>query len=144
MEIAGFIIALIAILFALFTYRKHDLKLKEQASLLNKYKLKKIETEKEKEKKAVIEAKIIKENKGKRIIKVYNKGKSIAEDVNVLIPKIKGLYIIKNPCPIDIRPQNAIDIIINISTSVPDKIKIKFEWQDNFKDSNRDYQMIQL
>jgi len=144
MEIAGFVISLIAILFALFTYIKHDLKLKKQASLLNKYNIEKIETEKEKEKRAVIEANIIKGNQGKRIIKVYNKGKSIAKDVKVSIPKIKGIHIIKNTCPMEIRTQNGIDIIINISVGVPDKIKIEFEWQDNFEDSNSDYQMIQL
>ena len=90
MEIAGLIISLIAISLALFTYFKHDITIKQQAKLLNKYQLEKIKVDKEDEKKALIEANVIKADKGKRIIKVYNKGKSTAKQVNVIIPDING------------------------------------------------------
>lgn len=145
MEIVAIIISLLALSLAVFTYFKHDLKIKQQAALLNKYQLEKIENEKEEEKRAVIEANIVKaNNKGTRIIKVYNKGKSIAKKVNVIIPDIEGFQVINNPCPIDIRPQNGIDISSVVSMEAPDKIIIEFEWQDNFKDSNNDSQTIQL
>lgn len=37
MEIVGLIISVIAILLSLFTYFKHDRKIKEQSKLLNEY-----------------------------------------------------------------------------------------------------------
>jgi hypothetical protein len=81
---------------------------------------------------------------GKRIIKVYNKGKAIANRVIVVFPESDGFQILSNPCPIDIRPHNGIDIFLVVFNNVPDKINIQFEWEDNFKDRNSDSQTIQL
>ncbi len=39
METASFIISLLAISLALFTYIKHDLKIKKQSELINNYQL---------------------------------------------------------------------------------------------------------
>jgi hypothetical protein len=144
MEIIGIVISLIALSLTLFTYFKHDLKIKQQAALLNKYQLEKNDNEKEEQKRAIIETKVIKADKGTRILKVYNRGKSTAKQVNVIIPDVKGLRIFNNPCPIDIRPQNRIDISLAVTLEGPDKINIEFEWKDNFKVNNTDSQTIQL
>lgn len=144
MEIAGIIIALLALTLSLFTYIKHDLKIKKQDALLKNYQLEKIKVEKEQEQKAIIEANVVTDHKGRKIIKVYNKGKSIAKDVNVILPQNEDFEAINNPCPIDIKPQNGIEIILIVFNSCPDKVKINFEWKDNFKDKNVDCQMIQL
>lgn len=144
MAIIGIVISLIALMFSLFTYFKHDLKIKQQSALLNKYQLEKIDKEKEEQKKAIIEANLIIGSTGSRILKVYNKGKSTAKKVNIKIPDTEGLQAINNPCPIDIRPQNGIDIMLAFTLETPDKINIEFEWQDNFKDINTDFQTIQL
>lgn len=144
MEIAGIIIALFALTLSLFTYIKHDLKIKKQDALLNSYQLEKIKVEKEQEQKAIIEANVVTDHKGRKIIKVYNKGKTTAKDVNVILPQNEGFNAINNPCPIDIKPQNGIEIILIVFYGCPDKVKITFEWKDNFKDNNVDYQMIQL
>lgn len=118
MEIAGLVISIIALLLALFTYFKHDLKIK-------KHQIEKIEKEKTGEKKAVIEANVIKGNKGKRQLKIYNKGKSIAKNVTVTILNIDGFRVIDNPCPIDIKPQNGIEISLILFMDSPDKIDIE-------------------
>jgi hypothetical protein len=144
MEIVGLVISILALLLALFTYFKHDLKIKQQASLLNKYQLEKIEKEKEEDRKAIIEANVINGDKGKKTIKIYNKGKSVAKNVNVEIPDIDGFQVVNNPCPIDIRPQNGIDIILVAFIGRPNKVEIEFEWSDDFNASNRDKQTIQL
>ena len=144
MEIAGIVISLFALFLATFTYFKHDLKIKQQAALLNKYQLEKIETEKEEGKRAIIEATVIKADKGKRIIKVYNKGKSSAKEVNVKIPELKGFMVMRNPCPIEIRPQNGIEIPIIVFMGCPDKIDLEFEWSDDFNALNKDRQTIQI
>ena len=144
MDIAGIAISLIALTLSLFTYFKHDLKIKKQDTLLKSYQLEKIKVEKEQEQKAIIEANVVTDHKGRRIVKVYNKGKSIAKGVNVIFPQNDGFEAINNPCPIDIKPQNGIEIILIVFNTCPDKVKINFEWSDNYKDKNVDYQMIQL
>jgi hypothetical protein len=138
---------------AFLSYLKHEIKerallnkeIKQQAKLLKQYNLEKIEKEKEEEKKAKIEAFVVKEYKGTRKIKIYNKGKSIAKNLNVNIPKHDGYHVFTNPCPFDIRPQNSIEIKLGALTeNHPDKIKIDFEWSDDYKDKNRESQMIQI
>ena len=144
MEIIGIIISIFALAFATLTYFKHDLKIKKQDAIINSYQIEKIKLEKEQEKKAIIEANVISHTKGKRIIKIYNKGKSIAKNVTVNIPENDGYSILKNPCPIDIKPLNSIEIIIIVFNNDPDKIEIDFEWKDDFNDKNKDSQTIQI
>ena len=144
MEIAGLVISIIAFLLALFTYFKHDLKIKKQAALINKYKIEKIEKEKTGEKKAIIEADVVKGNKGTRQLMIYNKGKSIVKNVIVTIPNMDGFQVTNNPCPINIKPQNGIEISLIVFIGSPDKIDIDYEWSDDFSDKNNDKQTIQL
>jgi len=147
MAIAGLVISCFALLWGLFTYFKHDKKIKSQDEKIKQYKLELIEKQKENEKKAIIEAYIIKGESYKRIIKVYNKGKAIAKNVNVILPEINNFHVSHNPCPIDIRPQNNIDIEIRAFMSkdnINSKIDIEFEWSDDFCELNTDRQTIQL
>ncbi|HCC85082.1 MAG TPA: hypothetical protein DEQ06_00545 [Porphyromonadaceae bacterium] len=147
MAIAGLVISCFALLWGLFTYFKHDKKIKSQDEKIKQYKLELIEKQKENEKKAIIEAYIIKGESYKRIIKVYNKGKAIAKNVNVILPEISNFHVSHNPCPIDIRPQNNIDIEIRAFMSkdnINSKIDIEFEWSDDFCELNTDRQTIQL
>lgn len=88
MDLAGLVISCLALLGGVFTYCKHDKKIKSQDEKINQYKLELIKKQKVDEKKAIIEAHIIKGDRYKRIIKVYNKGKAIARNVNVIIPEM--------------------------------------------------------
>ncbi len=144
MEIVGLIISVIAILLSLFTYFKHDRKIKEQSKLLNEYNIEKITKERIDSQKAIIEANVISGEKGTRIIKVYNKGKSLAKNVNVIFPDVKGFDVFINPCPIDIRPQNGIEIKIALYMSGPEKIDLTFEWTDDYKEKNIGFQTVQI
>ncbi|TCN72054.1 hypothetical protein [Acetobacteroides hydrogenigenes] len=145
MDTLAITISSAALAFSIFTYLKHDKKIKQQSSLLNKYHLEKIEKEKEEEKKAIIEANVISGQNGSRIVKVYNKGKSIAKNLNVKIPQNDSYHIFINPCPIDVRPQNGIDIRLGALTeNHPDKIEIEFEWSDDYSKHNNGKQMIQI
>lgn len=144
MQLAAILISLSAISLSLYTYFKHDRLIKNQAVLLNKYQIERIEKDKENERKAVIEANVYRLDGGKSILKVYNKGKSLAKQVNVKFPEIKGFQIMNNPCPIDIRPQIGVDITLILYTNSPDKIIIQFEWDDEFKANNSDSQTVQL
>jgi len=144
MEIVGLIISIVAILFSLITYFVNDNKIKRQERALNEYQLNKIAEEKEKSKKAIVEANITNYKKGEKLIKVYNKGMSIARNVKVLIPETNGVQVYEYPCPIDILPNNGIDIRLMLFIGHPNKIEISFTWNDDFKDNNKFSQMIQL
>lgn len=145
MDILAIAISALALIFSGFTYLRHDKKIKQQSSILNKYHLEKIEKEKIDEKKAIIEANVMSGQKNSRIIKVYNKGKSIARNVIVKIPESNEYHVFKNPSPIDIRPQNGIEIKLGaFIESHLDKIEIEFEWSDDFKEKNTATQMIPI
>ncbi|HBF95327.1 MAG TPA: hypothetical protein DDW66_03395 [Porphyromonadaceae bacterium] len=147
MAVAGFIISCLALLWGVFTYCKHDKKIKSQDEKINQYKLELIEKQKIDEKKAIIEAIIIKGESHKRIIKVYNKGKAIAKNVKIIIPELDNYHVSSYPCPIDIRPQHSIEIEIRAfmrKDSSNSKIDIEFEWSDDFCEFNTDRQTIQL
>ncbi len=144
MEIIGLIISVTAILFSLFTYLKHDRKINEQSKILNEYNIERINKEFIEAKKSIIEAYVINGDKGERVIKIYNKGRAIAKNVNIVMPESNGYKVYKNPCPIDIRPQNSIEIKLTRFSGGPGKIDLTFEWTDDYKENNLDKQTIQL
>lgn len=144
LQIFTIILSFSAFCLSLYTYFKHDAKLKKQTSLINSFQLEKFNKEKDSDKKAMVEANIVKQRLGKRVIKVYNKGKSTAKNVQVKIQDLEGVEIINNPFPIDIKPQNSYEIDMFLTNEAPDTIRIEFEWQDEFAEKNSDYQILQL
>ena len=144
MAIAGLLISLLALGFSIFTYIKHDSKIKKQSALINEYEIEKIKDEKIRSKKAIIEGNLIKNNKGNRILKIYNRGKSVAKDVTVNIPDTKGIMIGSNPTPIEIRPQQGIEIDFFVTMGAPDLLTIEYYWKDDFSSDNSDTQTVQL
>jgi hypothetical protein len=145
LQIISIIVSISALALALFTYFKHDSKLKKQSALINKFQLDKFNKEKEDEKKAKVEVNIINKNRGGgKTIKVFNKGKATAKNVNVLVPNIEGIQFIQNPFPVDIKPQASFEIILFLSIEAPDTFRLEYKWQDEFSDTNTDYQILQL
>lgn len=144
MDIIAIIISIVAFLFTLFTYIIHDVKLKKQDALINKYKLEKINLEKEESKKAIVEANIIKEPKGKRIVKVYNKGRSVARNVKINIVNDNEITYNSIPCPKEIRPQHAVEFVVYLALGSADTLVLEFEWEDNFSEKNKDSQTLFL
>ncbi len=143
-QCAPIIISLLAFGFSLFTYRKHDKKIKDQTKLINDFTLEKLTKEKELEKKAIVEANDERYDKGKRIIKIYNRGRATAKNVRVSFPDDPNVSISNYPSPIDIKPQNSIEIIITIYIGSPDTIQVNYEWEDGIKLDNRDTHIVQL
>ncbi|OEY71714.1 hypothetical protein [Salegentibacter salarius] len=144
MAIAGLLISLLALGFSLFTYIKHDSKIKKQSALINEYEIEKIKDEKIKSKKAIIEGNVVKDNKGNRNLKIYNRGKSVAKDVTVKIPDVKGIMKGSNPTPIEIRPQQGIEIDFFVTMGAPDLLTVEYYWKDDFSSDNSDTQTFQL
>ncbi len=143
-QIIPIVISSSALLLSLYTYFRHDAKIKNQSALINQFQLEKLRKETDSEKKANIEANVINKEKGKRIIKVYNKGKATAKNVIVTFPGEPDVMITEYPSSIDIRPQNSMEIYVHTFIGSPDTMQIDFEWQDNFKLDNKDSQTIQI
>ncbi len=144
MEIAGIVISILALSLSAFTYFNHDRKIKKQQKLINAYQIEKVEKEKIESLRAILEAKVLKKRDGLNGIIICNTGKSIARSVNVTIPENELYEVMNNPCPIDLRPQQSIEITIALVDNFPDKIELKFEWKDEFREVNIESQVIQL
>ncbi len=144
LEILSVLIALAALSFSIITYFLHDSKINKQSLLINQFQLEKFINEKEVEKKAYVETHIIKQARGKRTLKIYNTGKSIAENVVIEIPDLNGLHVLTNPCPIEIRPKSSIAIEFIITKGAPDMVVINVSWKDEFNSSNIYSQKILL
>lgn len=142
MEYLGLAFSLLAILFSLYTYYKHDAKIKEQSRLLNDFQIEKFKEEKSR--KAFINADVIPGSKGSMRIRIYNTGQATARNVYVNIPEVTGIVHCSNPTPLDIRSNQGIYLDLLLSTAAPDFISIGFTWEDDFSKENKDSQTIQL
>lgn len=144
LQIISISLSFLALCLSLYTYFKHDAKLKKQNALINQLQLEKLNKEKENAKRAVVEANVINKEKGERLVKVYNKGKTTARNVIIKFPEEAKVFISDYPSPIDIRPQNSIEIVLHTFKESPDVLKLDFEWNDDFKEKNVDSQIIQI
>lgn len=143
-QVIPIVISVISLLLSLYTYFRHDAKIKKQNALINQFQLEKLKKENESEKKAIIEAHVINKESGTRIIKVYNKGKSTAKNVVVTFPGEPNVMISEYPTSIAIKPQNSIEIYVHTFKGSPNILQIDFEWQDNLRSDNYDSQTIQI
>lgn len=144
MAIAGLVISILAILFTLYTYCKHDKKIKDQTKLINDYQLQKIEKESIEEKKAKIKTEIEVVDNGNKILVISNVGKSIAKDLDVTFSENEDLYVLDNPCPINLNPTNNIRISMLISEFCSNKQDITIKWKDDFSEKNNETQTLQI
>lgn len=143
-ECAPIIISVLALGFSLYTHFKYDDKIKKQNALINKFTLEKLKKEVELEKKAIIEVNVLRGDKSKITLKVYNKGRAIAKNVRVTFPGDPNVHIREYLSPVDINPQNSMEIFLTVFMGSPSTLQIDFEWEDGFKLDNRGSQVIQL
>lgn len=87
MEIAGFIIAVLSLVLSGYLYFRFDRKLKKQETLLNDFQLKAFEEEERLSKTADVSLNLynISDNHVVYKIKVFNRGKADATNINVVI-----------------------------------------------------------
>ena len=134
MELYSLVISVLALIASVFTYLRHDKKLKEQECRINEYQLKQIEKEDLESKKAAIRGNIVKGLKGGRTLKVYNSGRATARnirveglDVNGLIHRADELF------PYELmNPQDYTEVTIQLVVGCPSTIKLKYIWDDEF------------
>lgn len=146
MERLSLIISIAAILWSLITYFVHDRKIKQQEARINEYQLEKIKNEEEENKKALICGNIVKGSDELRILKIYNKGKATARNVDIqsLEPAIiRREYNNDLPCEL-IQPQDYIEFRFYAGHIPETKVKITFTWDDDFKSENERTQILPL
>lgn len=147
MDYISFGLSILALSGTIYTYLKHDKKLKSQESRLNEYQLKKIGVEEIENKKALIKGNLLKGDKGKRTLKVFNSGKAIAHNIRFeVIEGEDGFLFVNNEIfPFEfLNPQDGTEIIFHVHMDSPDKIKVKFFWDDSFKKDNEFIQVFSI
>lgn len=144
--IAAFVVSLGALVFSAYTYSKHDKKIKAQEQIINDYQINKIAKENEESKKASIRGNIIKGDKGKRTLKVYNCGKATARDIRVEGLDIGSLAVMRNDMfPYELmNPQDYTEVVIWVVKGSPSTIKLKYVWDDDFGQNNEFEQVLTL
>lgn len=145
MEIISLIVAILAFVFSAITYLVHDSKLKKQEGLLNNYQLQKFEEEKIDSQKAIIRANVIKGDKGKVTIKVFNAGKAKAKSIDVKLLGNGAFHVGRNPFPFEfLNPQEGTEMLLFLFVGSPNKLLIELSWQDDFNLHNTHQQMLTL
>ena len=146
MELYSLIISVLALIASVFTYLRHDKKLKEQERRINEYQLKQIEKEDLESKKAAIRGNIVKGLKSGRTLKVYNSGRATARnirvgglDVNGLIHRADELF------PYELmNPQDYTEVTIHLVVGCPSTIKLKYIWDDEYGNNNEFEQVLTI
>lgn len=146
MELYSLIISVLALIASIFTYFKHDKKLKEQERKINDYQLKQIEKEDLESKKAAIRGNIVKGLKGGRILKVYNSGRATARNIRVEGLDVNGLFHRADKLfPYELmNPQDYTEVTIHLMMSCPSTIKLKYIWDDEFGNNNKFEQVLTI
>ena len=145
MELASLILSIIALLGSLATYIVHDRKIKKQEAKINEYQLARFKEEEEDSKKAQICGNIIKYDKGKRVLKVYNKGKSPAKNIRIEGIDENMYFDGAELLPFGLlNPQEAFELTFNIYNISQRILKITILWDDLSQNDNTFTQQLSL
>ena len=145
MDIISIVLSAFAIVLTIIMYFKHDKRLKKQEEKLNAYQLKKIDEEESENKKALIKGNIVKGNKGSRVLKIFNSGKSVARNIRVeYLGDMEHIFSNDDHFPYELlNPQDGSEIFLLLLEGAS-KLHVKFIWDDDFKKDNEFIQMLTL
>lgn len=140
------LLSILALIASVFTYFKHDKKLKEQERKINEYQLKQIEKENLENKKAAIRGNIVKGLKGGRTLKVYNSGRATARNIRVEGLDVNGvIHRGGDIFPYELmNPQDYTELTIHLVMGCPSTLKLKYIWDDEFGLNNEFEQILTL
>lgn len=106
-------------------------KLNEYELALKKYELEKIQAEKNEEKKANVDVRIIKISKGQYRLKVWNSGNATAYNIDVSIPGEHGIIIMKQKIPFEyLEPDDGFEEIVVVYSNATSKFNVVSKWED--------------
>ena len=146
MELYSLIISVLALIASVFTYLRHDKKLKEQERRINEYQLKQIEKENLENKKAAIRGNIVKGLKGGRTLKIFNSGRATAGNIRIDGLDVDGVfYMPQDLFPYELmNPQDYAELTLHLTYGCPSTIKLKYIWDDEFSDNNEFEQVLTI
>ena len=146
MELYSLVISVLALIASVFTYLRHDKKLKEQERRINEYQLKQIEKEDLESKKAAIRGNIVKGLKGGRTLKVYNSGRATARNIRVEGLDVNGvIHRGGDIFPYELmNPQDYTELTIHLVMGCPSTLKLKYIWDDEFGLNNEFEQVLTI
>ena len=146
MELYSLIISVLALITSVFTYLRHDKKLKEQERRINEYQLKQIEKENLENKKAAIRGNIVKGLKGGRTLKVYNSGRATARNIRVEGLDVNGIFYMRRDIfPYELmNPQDYTELTMHLTCGCPSTIKLKYIWDDEYGNNNEFEQVLTI
>lgn len=134
------VVALLALLFSVYTFRRTHNLAEKQADLiedqkrLNQLWLAKEETEAENTKGADVSANLIRLGKGARV-KIFNKGKSEARNIRILDVEQCAVLVktdAESKFPLErLEAQQGVDLIASIHLGSPSKVPLTLAWDDN-------------
>lgn len=136
MEVASLIISMLAMGFTLYTYFRHDSKLKNQATLINQYQINKLKEERDIARKANLIAEYNSLDFRGGVLTIKNIGKCIAKNVDYQFVDDTGIRIGSNYKPVNIAENQHIGINLRFTTQASEYISIKLFWEDDFNDKN--------
>nr|WP_315398305.1 hypothetical protein [uncultured Sphingobacterium sp.] len=142
MENVSLILSILAIVGSLMGYLLHDRRLKAQELKINAYNLLKIESEQLELKKAEVRASLIKGDRGKCTVKIYNKGKARAHQVRLIMDD-QDFLISNTAFPLAfMNPQESAEFYIHLSMGSPDSMLLKIMWDDDYQKNNEHQQIL--
>ena len=134
------IVALLALAFSVYTFRKAQNLAEKQAELvkgqkrLNDLWVAKEESEVRNAKRADVSANLVRLPKGAQV-KVFNKGKAEARNVRIEFNEDESIFIrsdVDSKFPLErLEPQQGVDLIAAVHMSSPSKIPLKLLWDDD-------------
>lgn len=140
------LLSVLALIASVFTYFKHDKKLKEQERKINEYQLKQIAKEDLESKKAAIRGNIVKGLKGGRTLKVYNSGRAAAHNIRVYGLNVEGVICRGDEIfPYELmNPQDYTELTLHLVMGCPQTIKLRYAWDDESGTDNTFEQVLTL
>src|SRR5690606_19689396 len=127
-----------------FTFFFYDRRIKAQEKKLNDFQLKRFDDEEMENKKAELRANMYSNGKSRKL-KVYNKGRACARNIDIKLEDDHPFLISNNPFPIEyMHPQDYNELTVHLTTGIKNKIEIIISWDDDFATSRRHKQIVQL
>jgi len=145
METVSIILSVLAVLGSIFTYFYHDRKIKNQEKRLNEYQLKKFELENIENQKAQIKGNVIKTGAGNRSLIIFNAGKSTAHNIRLkILSDTNGIIDLEFDPYEMLNPQEKTETRFFLSEGHTPTLKVKYIWNDSFKENNEFVQVITI
>lgn len=131
-------------LFTIFTFFRYDRKQKNLDAKLKNYELKEIQQKEIDNKKASLKVNLVKGDRGKRTLKIFNIGKSTAKNIRLEFepPNDFSHLYDEEKFPFEfLNPQDSTDYGFIVIGTYPPKIKVILTWDDDFA-RDRNYEQI--